>query len=437
MLSVAEYGRIYRADVDECLPDGNLKLKKKHFDSLLTLLETDDDDSPDYSPIFTYLRPKGKKQLRVQNYVGVVRLTDGVQIEVLPKISKRLEQESARKLLVKMLVELVDSPFFEGTAADLEAHDMPIFELLLRCYLEQVTTIVRKGVARNYVTREDNLVFLRGKLQLTEHIRRNSYNAGRVYCEFDEFDVDRPINRLIKGALLIVNKLSRDAANQQRCRELLFWFDRVPGTRDPRLDFQRMRRDRLVQHYAPAMPLCRLILYRLNPLTQQGENQVVSMLFPMETVFEAYVGAKLPEQFRNWRVTAQAKGKALIEEHLARKMFNLRPDFMFTQAHTRVIADTKWKLIDETDRSDKYGISQADIYQLFGYAQKYLANQQLREVMLVYPASDTFSRPLEPFWYQKDTEVLYVVPYDLDNETLVLPTESLLQERVHPVANSA
>jgi 5-methylcytosine-specific restriction enzyme subunit McrC len=209
VLSVAEYGRIFKSDADLSLDDGNLRLTAEHFGSLLTILDNEDEDAPDYSRVLTYLRPRGQEQLRVQNYVGVVRLDDGVQIEVLPKISKNLDRRSARRLLIKMLVELVDSPFFEGTAADLEAHDMPIFELILRCYLEQVTTIVRKGIARTYVTKQDNLVFLRGKLQMAEHIRRNSYNATRVYCEFDEYDADRPINRLIKGALSIVSKLSR------------------------------------------------------------------------------------------------------------------------------------------------------------------------------------------------------------------------------------
>lgn len=436
MLSVAEYGRIFLADENESLPDGNLKLTRKHFSALLTLLESEDDEAPDYSPIFTYLRPKGREQLRVQNYVGVVRLTDGVQIEVLPKISKRLDAEAARELLVKMLVELADSPFFEGTSADLDVHNMPLFEVLLRCYLEQVTTIVRKGIARTYIPKQDNLVYLRGKLHLPDHIRRNSYNSTRVYCEFDEYDVDRPINRLIKGALLIVAKLTRDSTNQQRCRELLFWFDQVPGTTDPRTDFQRMQRDRLVQHYSPAMPLCRLILYSLNPLTKQGENQVVSMLFPMETVFEAYVAAKLPQQFRAWRISAQVTGRALVDQHLNRRMFYLRPDIMFTQSRTRVIADTKWKLIDQADRSDKYGISQADIYQLFGYTQKYMENQQFKEVMLIYPACDSFAEALPPFWYRKGSEVLYVVPFDLDKETLLLPTESLLQDDVHQFAAS-
>lgn len=427
-LSVAEYGRVFLSDEDKASDDGNLDLTEPHFRSLMSLLEREDDEAPDYSPVFTYLRPQGKEQLRVQNYVGVVRLDDGVQIEVLPKISKRLKQGEARKLLIKMLVELVDSPFFEGTAADLDAHDMPLFELLLRCFLEQVTTIVKKGIARSYVAKQENLVFLRGKLQLSEHIRRNSYNASRMFCEFDEYDVDRPINRLIKGALVIVNKLARDAENQQLCRELLFWFDSVPKTDDPRLDFQRMRRDRLVQHYEPAMPLCRLILEKLNPLTKQGDSQVISMLFPMERVFEAFVAAKLPHQLPYWRVSDQATGKALVDDHRGNRMFNLIPDLLFIQEPRRVIGDTKWKLINSSDRGKKYGISQPDIYQLFGYSRKYLKDQKFREVLLIYPLSDTFLQPLQPFWYTEKTEVLYVIPYDLDNEMLILPEDSLLTQ---------
>jgi 5-methylcytosine-specific restriction enzyme subunit McrC len=434
MLAVSEFGRIYLGGSDENLSDGDLQLSRTHFHDLLALLETENPEGSDHYAIFTYLRPKGREQLRVQNYVGVIRLPDGLQIEVLPKISKRLEPEKARRLLVKMLIELVDSPFLEGTAADLEAHKIPLFELLMRCYLEQVTTIVRKGVARDYVAREDNLVFLRGKLSLREHIRRNSHNSSRVYCAYDEFDIDRPINRLIKGALLIVSRTTRDPANQQRCRELLFWFDQVPGTGDARSDFQRMRQDRLVQHYAPAMPLCRLILDRLNPLTTHGESRVVSMLFPMESVFEAYVAAKLPQQLGGWRVSVKVRSHALVDEHMKRAMFTLEPDLILSRGHTRVIADTKWKLLDGANRSNKYGLSQSDVYQLFGYSQKCLPNQQAREVVLIYPKCDTFMEPLAPFWYRRDSDVLFVVPYDLEHEVMILPHDSLLRREAGPVA---
>lgn len=437
MLTVSEHGRIFLADKNQSLPDGNLKLREESFHELLGLLDLQEDDDPDFSPIFTYQRPRGQEQLKVQNYVGVIWISEGVQIEVLPKLSKHMETDAARDLLVRMLIELEDSPFFEGNAADLRAHEMPLYELLLRCFLEQVTTIVRKGVARTYVSKQDNLVFLRGKLQIAEHLRRNSYNASRVYCEFDEYEANRPINRLIKGALEIVACLATDIENQQICRELLYWFDDVPATTSHTLDFQRMQRDRLIQHYAPAMPLCKLILENLNPLTQQGDYRVVSMLFPMERVFEDFVAAKLPDQLRSWRVSPQIKQRALVESHLGKTMFKLMPDLVFSRGNDKVIGDTKWKLIDETSRSKNYGISQSDIYQLFGYSQKYLETQEFREVVLIYPASDRFTEPLKPFWYRERSEVLYVVPYDLNNETLILPTDSLLHEDNHRIADSA
>jgi len=271
---------------------------------------------------------------------------------------------------------------------------------------------------------------MRGKLQLKEHIRRNSVNSARCYCEYDEYEINRPINRLIKGALEIVSRLTRDAINQQRCRELLFWFDDVPPTQSPALDFQRMQRDRLVQHYAPAMPICRLILEGLNPLTQQGERKAVSMLFPMERVFEGFVAAKLGEQFESWDVSSQVRGKSLVQRHINSRIFNLIPDLELRRDGIRLIADTKWKLLDQSDRSSKYNISQGDIYQLFAYAKKYLADQAVREVYLIYPASDTFTKPLRAFWYEDGKEVLYVVPYDLEQERLLLPRASSLRELV-------
>jgi 5-methylcytosine-specific restriction enzyme subunit McrC len=121
-------------------------------------------------------------------------------------------------------------------------------------------------------------------------------------------------------------------------------------------------------------------------------------------------------------------GQSLIEDHLKRRMFSLRPDLILSRDHTRVIADTKWKLIDQANRAEKYGISQPDIYQLFGYSQKYLRNQQRREVMLIYPSCESFTQPLAPFWFQSASEVLYVVPYDLDRESLILPGASLLAD---------
>jgi 5-methylcytosine-specific restriction enzyme subunit McrC len=420
MLWVSENGRIYRGKASQNRSDGNLDLRDADFNAILTLLDEGSEASPGIDPIFKYSRSYGQDVLTVQQYAGVIRTDTGCQLEILPKISKKTDAESARKLLVKMLIELNDSPFKAGTLADLSAHKMPLFEFLMRQFLEHVGEIVRKGIARTYIDLSDNLIYLRGKLQLTEHIKHNAWLHSRVYCEFDEFEIDRPINRLVRAALGIVERLTQDADNQQRCRELLFCFEGVPPSRDFPRDFREVRQDRLIRHYEPAIPTCRLILERLNPLTRHGTSRAVSMLFPMAAVFEDYVAAKLPNLLDGWRVRTQVRGQALVERHVGGKIFRLIPDIELRRGDQRVIADTKWKLLDESDRRNRYNISQPDIYQLFAYLRKYLAHLDNRRVVLIYPRTETFQGPLEPFWYKEGKEVLYVLPYDLENDQIEL-----------------
>lgn len=420
VLWVAEHGRIFRGVRNRCLENGDLELTAEDFEACLSLLDSPESIEADLEPVMSYFRPYGRAQLKVANHVGVIRTETGTQIEILPKISKRTDVTAARRLLLKMLMALEDSPFRLGTSADLAAHRMPLFEILMGLFLQQVVTIVRKGIARDYTEYEDNLFFVRGKICLAQHIRRNVVLSDRVWCRFDEFEVNRPINRLVRGALDVVSRLTRDSKNQQLCRELLFWFDRVPPTRSPADDLRRVRKDRLIRHYEPAMPLCLLILERLNPLTQQGSRRALSVLFPMETIFENYVAAKLPRQLPGWRVSTQVGGHALVESHGERSMFRLIPDLALRRGDQVVIADTKWKLLNSADRANKYGISQTDIYQLFAYAKKYLRDQDRREVYLIYPMTDSFRQPLKPFWYSREREVLWVLPFDLERDQLVL-----------------
>jgi 5-methylcytosine-specific restriction enzyme subunit McrC len=181
------------------------------------------------------------------------------------------------------------------------------------------------------------------------------------------------------------------------------------------------------------MPTCRLILERLNPLTRRGNRQALSILFPMEKIFEDYVAAMLPKQLQDWCVSARVRGKALVEEHLGRRMFSLIPDLELSRGARRIIADTKWKLLNQGERSNKYRISQSDIYQLFAYAKKYLYGQERREVYLIYPRTDFFREPLRPFWYQTEREVLYVLPYDLEKDYLATYPKCSIASEPHSV----
>ncbi|MBP8661614.1 MAG: hypothetical protein KBI09_11975 [Mesotoga sp.] len=69
-----------------------------------------------------------------------------------------------------------------------------------------------------------------------------------------------------------------------------------------------------------------------------------------------------------------------------RRAFALRPDIVLEFGKRKVVMDTKWKLLSDTERNG--GISQSDMYQMYAYGKKYEADR----IVLVYPYSDRISR---------------------------------------------
>ncbi|MDA6077522.1 hypothetical protein O0544_17875 [Edwardsiella anguillarum] len=78
-----------------------------------------------------------------------------------------------------------------------------------------------KRIRSDYLCREDNINYLKGKLNTTRHLRKNIIHKQRFFCEYDAFLTDRPANRLLHSALNRVVRITRHAANQKRLQELL------------------------------------------------------------------------------------------------------------------------------------------------------------------------------------------------------------------------
>lgn len=368
---------------------------------------------------------RGRRVVQVTSYVGVIRAPDGFQIEVLPKVGKAIGggAKEARQLLIEMLCCLKGFRHIQTDSAKISAARMPLLEVFIAEFLSTVERIVKRGLRSDYSSRQGNLFALRGKLLMALHLRQNLYRADRFFTEHDEFSTNRPENRLLHAALWRVLMLSTSQTNQQLARELQFVFADVPASAQPRIDFQRVRLDRGMGYYADALAWTRLILDEESPLTGTGGHRAPSLLFPMEALFEAFVAKHLARQVAQPLILkAQARSHHLVR-HLAQNWFRLKPDLLIREGgRDALVLDTKWKLLDslKANGTDKYGLSQADFYQLQAYGQSYLGGQG--DVVLIYPKTEAFTQPLPVFdCLHTEGLRLWVVPFCLNARRLVGP----------------
>ena len=363
---------------------------------------------------------KKREVIRIRNYVGLLTLSDGTQLEILPRIRTG---HNPRHVLIAMLRHLRGSPFRTISTAHTQAARLPLWDVFILAFTDAVERLVQQGVQRAYVPIEANGRFWKGTFQSARHQRENAHHAERLAVRYDTLTADIPPNRILKTTLLHLSRQPATAATRQRIGHLLWALDDVPESTslaDDRVAIARM--SRLFLRYEPALRWANALLAGRAFGVQKGATPSLSLLFPMERVFEDYVAHGMRTYWPDTdRVTVQESSAHLVDEHVGTPKFKLRPDIIIRQLGRTIIMDTKWKAVNSHETGGTYGIEQADLYQLYAYGKKYAAD----DLFLIYPTSDTFREPLAVFGYDATTR-LHVVPFDTANP-LADEVEKLVQ----------
>ncbi len=378
------------------------------------------------------LQVEGRRRLKLDNYVGVIQTPCGTVLEIVPKHhSEGASLSDARALLRKLLLKLLDLPTRDVGSASLQLFDAPLSEWVMGRFLEELDTLVSRGLRFEYKRVDEELSFLRGQLNLNQQLRQPPGREHKFHVRHEVYLPDRPENRLLKLALDQVRQSTLNADHWRLAQELSFRLSEIPVSRQVQQDFRVWGQDRLLAHYRPVKPWCELILNQHMPLAVSGEYQGISLLFPMEKLFERFVARWLRDFMAiGVDVRTPARSQSLCE-HQQKPIFQLEPDILITDGSQRWILDTKWKLLDATQRADKYGLNQSDFYQLFAYGQKYLGGTG--RMALIYPRTETFQSPLDVFDFGNGLS-LEVLPFDLDQERLIGVERLGLTPRLIPLA---
>ena len=143
-----------------------------------------------------------------------------------------------------------------------------------------------------------------------------------------------------------------------------------------------------MKDYTTALLWSKVFLMGKSFTSFAGSEVAVALLFPMETLFESYIAALLKKELtpKGYTVSAQDRKYHLFDE--PDKKFLMKPDIVITRKADGAIfvMDTKWKVL--SDNKANYGISQADMYQMYAYQKKYSSEN----VTLLYPKTENISK---------------------------------------------
>ena len=220
-----------------------------------------------------------------------------------------------------------------------------------------------KALKRGYVHRSENLKKVKGKINILKNERTNISlkRYDRIYCNYDEYSVDIPENRLIKKALLFSQRMVQRMGEQhhsynsvrQMLAKSLSMFENVSNDVDIK-SIRQIKGHKLFKEYAEAIRLAKLVLshfdYSINKVSE-SDNKIVPFVLDMSLLYEHYVYGLLYEAYQN-KITYQYSS------------LTGKPDFLYHSQGFKAILDTKY-----IPKYEKQKLDTDVIRQLSGYSR--------------------------------------------------------------------
>lgn len=418
--------------------EGDIAVPRKSFDNLWDFIL--ENTNSDLDAIMSVHTRGGNKFIKTNRYVGTIQTSDGLTIEILPKIYDHSDSKSVkdeiicRKVFLKMLASVQEEKAKSFQTVNLETKDnFPILEYYIANYLNEIEKLLLSGIKKNYSYLEENKEFLKGKLLINKQIKKNSLDKTKFYVRYSKYVDDIPQNRILISTLNKLSKSVRNFNNKAHIYKLQNILSDIPESKNIISDFQvALNSNRTFSAYKTLMEWSLQFLNQKGFTTFSGNHFNQALLFPAERLFESYIAMLFRKHARDFVTSAQHSKYYLIDKHNDKGFFRLRPDLFLqsdnsdkiSEPYKCILIDTKWKVINSKLIDKNYLIDIKDMYQLFAYGEKYgqhIESEKQIEVnpklVLLYPCTKDFNNPLPEFDYEelkKNSGLkLFVIPFDL------------------------
>lgn len=271
-----------------------------------------------------------------------------------------------------------------------------IYNLFARIYINGTGSLIKRGFNRYYIQKNRETSTLKGKINISDSIKAQSFHQGSMVCQFDEFSKNIKLNQIIKTTINILIKSPQlDADLKNKLLKIRVHFSDIEDIRLSKELFSSLRYNRNNNHYRMLINISELIYQAL--ITNDEHNKFSFSDFvrdnQMARLYEKFVlnfyKRHLDESIYNVHAP---KIKWNLDEKIADEYLSLLPEMRTDivienkDKKTQIIIDTKYyaQTLVSNNWTDVEKVRTGHLYQIFAYVHNsdFSGN---KKGMLLYP----------------------------------------------------
>ena len=369
---------------------------KEGYDWLSVGSEDNEITVSEYRDLCLYLKKNiGNKsivydynKIKFINYVGIIKVKNLI-VEILPKISLSNDIIKDREILVFMLSKCNKLSVDIKELLNSNILNNSLLDILAKVFSKKLLNELQKGLYREYVSKEEPLSMIKGKILISKSIKENTINKNKMNCKYDEFTEDNLFNAILKRAISVILFSIKNDDVKKELNIINNVLNYISDIYIPNNIILNYKLNRMNNRFLECFTLAKLILLNSSMDKSLGKENGFSILFEMNYLYEEYIGVLLKEVFNdtNISINTQEKSRYLLWNTLKeRNEIALKSDIViYKDNKPKVIIDTKWK---NSSINNREIYSQSDIYQMYAYITTYT---ECEECILLYPKFEDIS----------------------------------------------
>lgn len=270
-------------------------------------------------------------------------------------------------------------------------------DLMTEILIAGISQQLKRGLGRAYIEQMEDIPVIRGRVDITESVKRQTMINRKLSCVYDDFSVNNSKNRIIKSTALLL--LRADVAKQRksRLRKLLVYFDKVELI-DLRTVDWNIHYDRNNQTYRMLISICYLVVKGLLQTQADGKTKIMDFLDDQQMyhLYEKFILEYYKKEYPYIKTNA-SQIKWQLDDGMGYMLPNLLSDITLEYDNKVLIIDAKYYSHIMQNRYEKETIRSANMFQIFTYVKNKEAElkDKPHEVagMLLYAQTDNGTQP--------------------------------------------
>ena len=295
-----------------------------------------------------------------------------------------------------------------------------IYDLFAEIISKVVAYLLKQGLHKEYVLKEDTLTTLRGKLNLQGTIKEKISQRTRLACEYDELTINNVFNQIIKTTVdILLSKSDVKNDRKNNLKKLMLLFKDVDNIDSSVIKWNLLKYDRNTRTYQMIHSLCYFILQNLLLSTEQGDTKMPRFSDEhMNLLFQRFVMEYFKKHHPEYKPTTKQIKWNFSENSTSSS--NILPimqsDITLTLGKRTLIIDTKYYSKNLQEHFGKFTINSPNFYQIHTYVMNEDKSHTGKvDGMLLYAKTQTEIQPYGNF-QTNDGNILMVRVLDLTQD---------------------